>query len=72
VRVQAILHHLILRCRAEHGVSKDRRKTLTLWLSFETPAMPAPQDEVAKEAACMRRPGRRHGIGMSCTFFGTS
>jgi hypothetical protein len=40
---------LILRSRAEHGVSKDGRKTLRLWPSFETPAAPAPQDEVVEK-----------------------
>jgi hypothetical protein len=40
---------LILRSRAGHGVSKDARKTLRLWPSFETPAAPAPQDEVVEK-----------------------
>jgi hypothetical protein len=40
---------LILRSRAKHGVSKDGRKTVRLWPSFETPAAPAPQDEVVEK-----------------------
>ena len=40
---------LILRSHAKHGVSKDGRKTLRLWPSFETPAAPAPQDEVVEK-----------------------
>jgi hypothetical protein len=39
---------LILRSRAKHGVSKDGRKTLRPWLAFETPAAPAPQNEVVE------------------------
>jgi hypothetical protein len=38
--------NLILRSRAQHGVSKDGLKRRGLWPSFETPASRAPQDEV--------------------------
>jgi hypothetical protein len=37
---------LILRSRAQHGVSKDGPMRSGPWPSFETPASQAPQDEV--------------------------
>ena len=37
---------LILRSRAQHGVSKDGPKRCGLWPSFETLLREAPQDEV--------------------------
>jgi hypothetical protein len=37
---------LVLRSRAQHGVSKDGHKLQRLGPSFETPASRAPQDEV--------------------------
>jgi hypothetical protein len=39
-------HDLILRSRAEHGVSKDGGKVIRLGPSFETRPSDAPQDEV--------------------------
>jgi len=38
---------LVLRSRAQHGVSKDGGKLRYMGPSFETPAAPAPQDEVS-------------------------
>jgi hypothetical protein len=37
---------LILRSRAQHGVSKDGPTRCGLWPSFETRPSDAPQDEV--------------------------
>jgi hypothetical protein len=37
---------LILRSRAQRGVTKDGPTRCGLWPSFETPASQAPQDEV--------------------------